>query len=109
MERDRGPLYELARSSRVWDRRIAIVASQHFLRSGQTADLYRLAALLLSDPHDLMHKAVGWSLREAGKRVDRDQLRAFLDANAAVMPRTALRYAIEHFDAGERRHYLALR
>lgn len=56
-----------------------------------------------------MHKAVGWSLREAGKRVHRDQLRAFLEANATVMPRTALRYAIEHFDPQERRHYLALR
>jgi 3-methyladenine DNA glycosylase AlkD len=109
LERDRLPLYELAGSTRIWDRRIAMVASQHFLRRNQTEDLYRLAALLLSDPHDLMHKAVGWSLREAGKRVDRDQLRAFLDVNAAVMPRTGLRYAIEHFDAGERRHYLALR
>jgi 3-methyladenine DNA glycosylase AlkD len=108
-ERDREPLYELARSTRIWDRRIAIVATQHFLRLGQTEDLYRLARLLLPDPHDLMHKAVGWSLREAGKRVDRDQLRAFLNANATAMPRTALRYAIEHFDPEERRHYLALR
>jgi 3-methyladenine DNA glycosylase AlkD len=109
LDRDREPLYDLADSTRIWDRRIAMVASQHFLRYGQTEDLYRLATLLLDDPHDLMHKAVGWSLREAGKRVDRDQLRAFLDANATAMPRTVLRYAIEHLDAGERRHYLALR
>jgi 3-methyladenine DNA glycosylase AlkD len=109
LERDRMPLYELAGSTRIWDRRIAMVASQHFLRSGQTEDLYRLASLLLLDSHDLMHKAVGWSLREAGKRVDRDQLRTFLDVNAKAMPRTALRYAIEHFDPEERRHYLALR
>jgi 3-methyladenine DNA glycosylase AlkD len=109
IERDREPLYELARSARIWDRRIAMVASQHFLHLGQTEDLYRLATLLLTDPHDLINKAVGWSLREAGHRVDSDQLRVFLDANAAVMPRTALRYAIEHFDAAERRHYLGLR
>ena len=109
LRRDRAPLYELARSPRVWDRRIAMVGSQLFLRSGQTDDLYRLAGLLLTDPHDLIRKAVGWSLREAGKRVDRRQLRVFLEANAAVMPRTALRYAIEHFDPDERRHYLALR
>jgi 3-methyladenine DNA glycosylase AlkD len=109
VERDREPLYELARSARIWDRRIAMVGSQHFLRLGQTADLYRLAEMLLGDRHDLMHKAVGWSLREAGRRVDREQLRSFLEAKAAMMPRTALRYAIEHFDADERRHYLALR
>ncbi len=105
---DRDPLYVLAGSGSVWDRRIAMVASQHFLRSGETEDLYRLAELLLQDRHDLMHKAVGWSLREAGKRVDRAGLEEFLDRHAARMPRTALRYAIEHFDPAERRHYLAL-
>ena len=66
--RDRTPLYALARSELVWDRRIAIVGCQWFLRAGDTGDLFVLAALLLDDRHDLMHKAVGWSLREAGKR-----------------------------------------
>jgi 3-methyladenine DNA glycosylase AlkD len=109
LDRDRSPLYELARSDLLWDRRIAMVGSQRFLRRGETSDLYRLAEILLSDRQDLIHKAVGWSLREAGKRVDADGLRRFLDQYASIMPRTALRYAIEHFDAAERQHYLTLR
>ena len=108
LDRDRSPLYELARSDLLWDRRIAMVGSQRFLRRGETSDLYSLAELLLPDRHDLIHKAVGWSLREAGKRVDADELRRFLDQYASTMPRTALRYAIEHFDAAERQHYLTL-
>jgi 3-methyladenine DNA glycosylase AlkD len=108
LDRDRSPLYELVGSSLLWDRRIAMVSSQHFLRRRETADLYRLAEILLPDRHDLIHKAVGWSLREAGKRVDRDELRRFLDQHAASMPRTALRYAIEHFGPVERQHYLAI-
>jgi 3-methyladenine DNA glycosylase AlkD len=106
--RDRSPLYELARSDLLWERRIAMVSSQAFLAQGETSNLYRLAEILLPDRHDLIHKAVGWSLREAGKKVDREELRRFLDRHAATMPRTALRYAIEHFDAAERQHYLGL-
>jgi 3-methyladenine DNA glycosylase AlkD len=102
---DREPLYALARSALVWDRRIAMVGSQWFLRAGETDDLFALAALLLDDRHDLMHKAVGWSLREAGKR-DSQALRAFLDRHVSRMPRTALRYAIEHFPEPERQSYL---
>jgi 3-methyladenine DNA glycosylase AlkD len=108
LDRDRSPLYELVRSPLLWDRRIAMVGSQYFLRRGETGDLYRLAEILLPDRHDLIHKAVGWSLREAGKRVDGDELRRFLDQHAAAMPRTTLRYAIEHFDPTERQHYLAI-
>ena len=108
LERDRSPLYELARSDLIWDRRIAMVSSQHFLRRRETSDLYNLAEILLPDRHDLIRKAVGWSLREAGKRVDRNELRRFLDQHASVMPRTALRYAIEHFEPAERQHYLAI-
>lgn len=108
LDRDRSPLYELVRSDLLWDRRIAMVGSQHFLPRGETADLYRLAEILLPDRHDLIHKAVGWSLREAGKRVDRDELRRFLDQHAPVMPRTTLRYAIEHFEPAERQHYLSI-
>jgi 3-methyladenine DNA glycosylase AlkD len=108
LDRDRAPLYELVESEWLWDRRIAMVSSQHFLRRGETTDLYRLAVILLPDRHDLIHKAVGWSLREAGKRVDRDELRHFLDQYAPRMPRTTLRYAIEHFEPAERQHYLAL-
>jgi 3-methyladenine DNA glycosylase AlkD len=108
LDRDRSPLYELVRSDLLWERRIAMVSSQTFLTRAETSDLYRLAEILLSDRHDLIHKAVGWSLREAGKKVDRDELRRFLDQHAPTMPRTTLRYAIEHFDAAERQHYLAL-
>jgi 3-methyladenine DNA glycosylase AlkD len=106
LDRDRSPLYGLVNSDLIWDRRIAMVSSQHFLRRKETTDLYRLAEILLPDRHDLIHKAVGWSLREAGKRVDRDELRRFLDQHGSIMPRTALRYAIEHFEPAERRHYL---
>ena len=108
LDRARAPLYQLVQSDLLWERRIAMVSSQHFLPRRETDDLYRLAAILLPDRHDLIHKAVGWSLREAGKRVDRDELRRFLDQYAAVMPRTALRYAIEHFEPAERQHYLAI-
>jgi 3-methyladenine DNA glycosylase AlkD len=108
LDRDRSPLYELAWSDWLWDRRIAMVGCQHFLRRRETSDLYRLAEILLPDRHDLIHKAVGWSLREAGKKVDADELRRFLDQHAASMPRTTLRYAIEHFDVAERQHYLTL-
>ena len=105
--RDRAPLYVLARSHLLWERRIAMVGSQWFLKAGETADLFRLAEMLLGDRHDLMHKAVGWSLREAGKR-DPEALRQFLTTHVSAMPRTTLRYAIEHFDPEERRRYLTL-
>ena len=108
LNRDRSPLYELVRSDLLWERRIAMVSSQTFLTRAETSDLYRLAEILLPDRHDLIHKAVGWSLREAGKKVDRDELRRFLDQHASTMPRTALRYAIEHFDSSERQHYLSI-
>jgi len=103
--RDRTPLYALAGSPLIWDRRIAMVGSQWFLRSGETDDVFALAELLLGDRHDLMHKAVGWSLREAGKRHPA-ALRRFLDTHLGRIPRTALRYAIEHFPEPERQEYL---
>ncbi|MET0694602.1 MAG: DNA alkylation repair protein [Propionibacteriaceae bacterium] len=109
LARDRAVLYRLAESPLVWERRIAMVSTQKFIGAGQTADVYRLAELLLDDPHDLMHKAVGWMLREAGKRVDLDELRAFLDQHAQRMPRTMLRYAIERFGPEERQRYLAIK
>ena len=106
--RDRAPLYVLARSVSLWERRIAMVGCQWFLKAGETDDLFRLAEMLLGDRHDLMHKAVGWSLREAGKQ-DPDALRRFLTTHVARMPRTAFRYAIERFDPEERQAYLRLR
>ena len=109
LERDRAPLYRLARSRSLWERRIAIVSTHRFIRAGQSADTYALAARLLGDDHDLIHKAAGWMLREAGLRVSRGELLAFLDQHAATMPRTMLRYAIEHLDPEVRQHYRSLR
>lgn len=108
VDRDRASLYDLARSGLVWERRIAIVSTHYFLRAGDAADAYALASILLADRHDLIHKAVGWTLREAGRRVDAEELRQFLELHAAAMPRTALRYAIEHFAPAERDRYRAL-
>lgn len=107
-QRNRSKLRELARSSSLWERRIAIVATHHFIRRGEIEDTLEIADLLLEDPHDLIHKAVGWMLREAAKR-DGARLRRFLDARAHRMPRTMLRYAIERFPAGERLAYLKIK
>ncbi|HWZ57758.1 MAG TPA: DNA alkylation repair protein [Gemmatimonadaceae bacterium] len=105
--RDRRLLARLARSPLVWERRIAILATFHFIKQRDHADAIRVATLLLRDEHDLIHKAVGWMLREIGKR-DTDTLRAFLDAHAPVMPRTMLRYAIERQPADMRQRYLRM-
>ena len=104
--RSRAPLRRLARSSSLWERRIAIIATQFFIRNGDLDETFRIADLLLSDPHDLIHKAVGWMLREAGNR-DPKAERAYLQTRYPRMPRTMLRYAIEKFPEAERRRYLA--
>jgi 3-methyladenine DNA glycosylase AlkD len=104
-DRDRRPLDRLARSASLWERRIAVVATLHFIRRGDFADTLRLAATLLSDEEDLIHKAVGWMLREVGKRDVRAQ-EAFLAGHYRRMPRTMLRYAIERLPEPRRRQYL---
>jgi 3-methyladenine DNA glycosylase AlkD len=106
--RSRRPLVRLARSRLVWERRMAILATFHFVKRGEVDETLRIAEILLEDEHDLIHKAVGWMLREVGKR-DADAARRFLDRHARSMPRTMLRYAIERFAPAERKRYLTLR
>jgi 3-methyladenine DNA glycosylase AlkD len=104
--RSRAPLDKLAKSKSLWERRIAIVATYWFIRRGEFDDTLRIATTLLSDSHDLIHKAVGWMLREVGKRDDR-VLEEFLDEHAHEMPRTALRYSIERMSPAKRKRYMA--
>jgi 3-methyladenine DNA glycosylase AlkD len=104
-ERSRAPLVKLARSSSLWERRIAILATHHFIKAGEFHDTFRIADLLLEDPHDLIHKAVGWMLREVGNK-DGAAERAFLKDRYRRMPRTMLRYAVEKFPERERLRYL---
>lgn len=108
MDKPRDPLYDLARSGNMWERRTAIVATSAFIREGQLDDTFAIAGILLQDKEDLIHKAVGGWVRDAG-RSSRERLLAFLDQHAATMPRTALRYAIEHLGKEQRAHYLTLK
>ena len=107
-DKSREPLYELARSAQPMERRTAIVATYYFIRQHDLEDTFRIGEILAHDPDDLVQKAVGGWVREAGKQ-DPDRLREYLDEFAATMPRTALRYAVEHLDADERQHYLGLK
>ena len=103
--RERTHLYQLARATDLWERRIAIVATLYFIRNHDYADTLTIAEMLLDHPEDLIHKAVGWMLREVGKRDLAAELR-FLDQHYAKMPRTMLRYAIEKFDEPLRKAFL---
>ena len=109
LDKDRTLLYDLARDGKtIWEQRIGIVSSMAFIRLGELDDTFAIADILLHHPHDLIHKAVGWLLREAGKR-DKPALEAFLSTRAATMPRTMLRYAIEKLPEAERRQFLQIR
>lgn len=105
-DRSRQPLKRLAQAEHLWSRRVAIVATQHFIRHDDFADTLAISRLLLSDSHDLIHKATGWMLREVGDR-DRSLLTAFLNEHVRAMPRTMLRYAIEKLPEQLRKTYLA--
>jgi 3-methyladenine DNA glycosylase AlkD len=104
-DKSREPLFELARSKNMWERRISIVATHFFIRQGEYADTTGISLLLLNDKEDLIHKAVGWMLREVGKK-NQPALELFLRRHGKVMPRTALRYAIERFPKDLRLAYL---
>ncbi|HRH93936.1 MAG TPA: DNA alkylation repair protein [Candidatus Peribacteria bacterium] len=106
-ERPRGVLYELAASGHLWRERVAVVSTLAFIRRGDFADIFKLSEQFLSHRHDLIHKACGWMLREAGKR-DAAALKAFLRDHGDNMPRTMLRYAIERFTPEERAGFLAM-
>lgn len=105
LNNNRSILYKLAKSKNLWEKRISILATYAFIKSGQFEDTLKIAKLLLEDKHDLMHKAVGWMLREVGKKnqkVEED----FLKKYYKIMPRTMLRYAIERFSEDKRQFYL---
>ena len=107
-DKPRDVLYKLARSKSPWERRTAIVATYFFIRQGEVDDTFNIGEILVHDSHDLVQKAVGGWVREAGKK-DRQKLLSFLDQYAATMPRTILRYAIEHLEKEQREHYLSLK
>jgi 3-methyladenine DNA glycosylase AlkD len=105
IDKDRRLRYRLAKSSSVWERRIAIVSTFYFIRKGEFGDTLKIAEILLRDDQDLIHKAAGWMLREVGKR-DAAVEEAFLDRHYRAMPRTMLRYAIERFPESKKRRYM---
>jgi 3-methyladenine DNA glycosylase AlkD len=105
-ERRRTILTKLACSKNLWERRIAILSTYCFIRRGESKETLRISKLLLHDSHDLIHKAVGWMLREVGNRCSLADECKFLDKYASTMPRTMLRYAIERFPADLRSHYM---
>lgn len=106
-DRDRSVLYKLAGSGLLWERRIAVLATFYFIGHNDFSDSLKIAKVLIADEHDLIHKAVGWMLREVGKRNQAIE-EGFLKKHCAVMPRTMLRYAIERFPEPKRRAYLTL-
>lgn len=108
LDKSRAVLFKLAKSKNLWERRISMLASFAFIKNRDHDDALKLAQLHLGDSHDLMHKAVGWMLREIGKR-DVDVLKQFLKNNIGAMARTTLRYAIEHFPETERKKYLQMK
>lgn len=104
--RSKQALTKLAKSKSIWERRIAMIATYQYIKQGSPDEALRIAGILLHDPHDLIQKAVGWMLREIGKRCSVEAEEQFLNTHAPTMPRTTLRYALEHFPADKRRYYM---
>lgn len=107
-EKKRDLLYKLAKSKNIWERRVAIISTFHFIRLNDFVDALRISEILMEDKEDLIHKAVGWMLREIGKRDERVLIN-FLEKHAAAMPRTALRYALEKLPGPVRKKYMEYR
>lgn len=105
INKNKSTLYKLARSTNLWERRIAIVASYAFIKNNEFTNTLKISEILVGDTHDLIQKAVGWMLREVGKR-DQNTEEEFLKKHYKTMPRTMLRYAIEKFDEDKRKFYL---
>ena len=107
-DKPRTILYKLAKSKIIWERRTAILSTCYFIRQGELDDTFKIAEILVHDKEDLIHKATGWMLRFAGTK-NAKMLIAFLDKYAASMPRTLLRYSIEHFNKRDREYYMKLK
>jgi 3-methyladenine DNA glycosylase AlkD len=105
-QKDRKVLYKLASSKSIWEQRIAVVSTYAFIKKGESKDIFVICKKLFNHKHDLIHKAMGWMLREVGKNVNQKELKVFLKENIRQIPRTTLRYAIEKFEDKERRRYL---
>lgn len=106
-DKDRDILYKLANSKHLWSKRVAIVSSLYFIRRNDLNDIFKLSTILLSDEHDLIHKAVGWMLREAGKK-DQPRLEKFLLLNRKQINRTTWRYSIEKFSPDKKKYFMSL-
>lgn len=107
LQGNRSKLYQLAKSDNLWERRVAIISTFVYVAKGDATTSLEIAGLLLNDKHSLIQKAVGWTLREVGKRCGIELLTDFLDKHAATMPRTTLRYAVEHLPKETRQFYMA--
>lgn len=107
-DKPRDILYKFSRSPNIWKRRTAIVSTSYFISKGDLDDTFKIAEILVNDKQDLIHKATGGWLREAGARQP-EKLKSFLDKYGATIPRTLLRYAVEHFDKKQRDHYLGMK
>lgn len=108
-DKDKSILVEMANSKNIWDRRVAMMATFNYIKKGDPSDALIIAEILVNDTHDLIQKAVGWMLREIGKRCSVTDEEAFLDKYAATMPRTMLRYAIEKFPPERKQYYMNLK
>ena len=109
INKDRKILFKLAKSKNIWERRIAMISTFAFIYAGEYKTTFEIAEILLHDKHDLIQKAVGWMLREVGKRISEKELEKFLNKHAKTMPRTALRYAIERLPGKKRQNYLKMK